>query len=489
MFTIAKIRSSTNNDFGFEDYAVYEIGPFFRGQGVLVVNALRRVMVNHLPDIAVVAVFIPEVRHEFDFVPSVKEDFIDLSLNLKQVRFRGMIEGPVFGRLRANSARLVCAGDLELSVSTIEIVNPDQHIATLTGGQNFELDFLVTRGQGSLWSDELCFIIPDGWLAIDAVFCPVAQASVSGDSGRVISYDQPFQVDLERIHFEVWTYGGLTPGEAITWAARILQNSFACLAGCENLDFLEVKSSFSSIELIKEDKSLLELYSKTKFGMLEFSSFTRKRLVLSNIYTLADLSKLSVFALERIFKVEKEESESGKRAVKEVVEKLEEFCGIILPQRLSVEKPGDPGEMSVNTMGFSQRVISGFERANIRSLADIMTYSVEELAGIPKMGIVSVKEVQAKLKAEFGIGLEKKKLVPTAAASPINMKTSTRPDQIEETGVFLGEDLDIAPPNDKEELDIAPPSDKEELDIAPPSDKGDSTFQGSFLDPDEELMS
>jgi hypothetical protein len=57
------------------------------------------------------------------------------------------------------------------------------------------------------------------------------------------------------------------------------------------------------------------------------------------------------------------------------------------------------------------------------------------------------------------------------------------------TGVFLGEDLDIAPPNDKEELDIAPPSDKEELDIAPPSDKGDSTFQGSFLDPDEELMS
>jgi hypothetical protein len=57
------------------------------------------------------------------------------------------------------------------------------------------------------------------------------------------------------------------------------------------------------------------------------------------------------------------------------------------------------------------------------------------------------------------------------------------------TGVFLGEDLDIAPPNDKEELDIAPPSDKEELDIAPPSDKGDSTFQGSFLDPDEGLMS
>jgi hypothetical protein len=140
-------------------------------------------------------------------------------------------------------------------------------------------------------------------------------------------------------------------------------------------------------------------------------------------------------------------------------------------------------------MGFSQRVISGFERANIRSLADIMTYSVEELAGIPKMGTVSVKEVQTKLKAEFGIRLEEKKPVPLAAASPIKMKTFTRPDQIEETGAFLGEELDIALPSDKEELDIAPPSDKEELDIAPPSDKDDSALQGSLLDPDEELMS
>jgi hypothetical protein len=105
------------------------------------------------------------------------------------------------------------------------------------------------------------------------------------------------------------------------------------------------------------------------------------------------------------------------------------------------------------------------------------------------MGIVSVEEVQAKLKAEFGIILEEKKPVPPAAASPIKMKTFTRPDQIEETGAFLGEELDIALPSDKEELDIAPPSDKEELDIAPPSDKDDSALQGSLLDPDEELMS
>ena len=129
-----------------ELYSKYAIGPFIKGQSTTVGNALRRVLLSNMHGIAISGVRITGVNHEFSTISDVKEDVIDILLNLKQIILKGSISEPTLARLTVKEAGIVTASNIEL-LSNVSLVDPSQYIACLTKSGNLEMEFLITKGQ------------------------------------------------------------------------------------------------------------------------------------------------------------------------------------------------------------------------------------------------------------------------------------------------------------------------------------------------------
>ena len=137
MFQVQCLESKTNSV--TELYSKYSIGPFIKGQSTTVGNALRRVLLSNLQGIAITGVRINGIDHEFSTIPYVKEDVVDILLNLKQIVFTGTIVEPTLVRLRAQNNGIVTANTIELP-ENIELVDPRQYIATITGNNTLEME-------------------------------------------------------------------------------------------------------------------------------------------------------------------------------------------------------------------------------------------------------------------------------------------------------------------------------------------------------------
>ena len=204
--------------------AVFVIEPFYPGYGTTVGNSLRRVLLTSLPGAAATAFRISGVDHEFTTIDGVKEDVVEIMLNIKNLRFNMHEEGPVTASFKVSKAGEVTGQDLKLS-SSVELINPDQHIATITTNRPFEGEVRIERGRGYLLSDEIDdkeFAI--GTIAIDAVFSPVRRCSIQVENTRVGE-----RVDYDKLTIEVETDGAITPREAIKQSADILLAQFATL--------------------------------------------------------------------------------------------------------------------------------------------------------------------------------------------------------------------------------------------------------------------
>lgn len=202
--------------------------PFERGFGTTLGNALRRVLLSSLPGAAITKVKIKGVLHEFSTIPGVTEDVTDLLLNLKELRFRLHDSEVETARLDVAGERTVTAKDL-LTGPRVEILNPDAHIARLGKDARLELEATIRRGRGYVTADShKSEEDPIGTIPLDAVFSPIRKVNFTVTNARVGQ-----RTDYERLSLEIWTDGSIRPQDALSAAARILQDQLAIFIGSE----------------------------------------------------------------------------------------------------------------------------------------------------------------------------------------------------------------------------------------------------------------
>ena len=212
-------------------YGKYEAGPFAPGYGVTLGNALRRVLLGSLEGAAVTAVQITGVQQEFSSIPGVREDVVQILLNIKKIRLRSFATGRVELTLNKKGAGTVTAGDIAAN-GQIEIVNPEQVLMMIDSDKAaVELFLVVERGVGYVSADRLeadpdAEPRPLGVMAVDAIFTPVRKVNFTVENTRVGQ-----DVDREKLLLEIETDGTVTPEDAVRKAAAILVGQFNAFSG------------------------------------------------------------------------------------------------------------------------------------------------------------------------------------------------------------------------------------------------------------------
>jgi DNA-directed RNA polymerase subunit alpha len=280
MFQVQCLKSTINKT--TELYSKYSIGPFLKGQSLTVGNALRRVLLSNLQGLAISGVRITGIDHEFSTISYVKEDVVDILLNLKQIILKGDITEPTLARLKVTSPGIVTANDIEFP-DNITLVDPRQYIASLTSKGNLEMEFLIARGQNYFTSGKLDYSMPENFLAIDAIFMPVTKVNFFVETSRSSS-----TFELESLILEIWTNGSLTADEALSLSSKILENTFALLK-VSNTNLVQVPTINPQVQ---EDK--FEHLKTIFIEELELSVRSYNCLKRSNVHTLSDLLEYSV---------------------------------------------------------------------------------------------------------------------------------------------------------------------------------------------------
>jgi DNA-directed RNA polymerase subunit alpha len=222
-------------------YGEFTIQPLERGFGITLGNALRRVLLSSIQGAAIVSVKVDGVLHEFSTLPGVKEDITDIILNLKGVRFKLGQADTKEVRINVDHAGPITAADI-ITDGTIEVLNPEHYIATVSGKGNFKAELVVKTGKGYLPAKkELDPDQPEGTVNIDAIFSPVKKVNY------VVSHARVGQItDYDKLVLEIWTDGSVNPEDAIAYSAKILKQQLDVF-----INFEEVEEE---VEPIKEDE-------------------------------------------------------------------------------------------------------------------------------------------------------------------------------------------------------------------------------------------
>lgn len=207
--------------------SILTIEPLHHGYGTTVGNSLRRVLLSSLPGAAVTAMKIKGVQHEFSTVPGVKEDVLDIMLNIKKLRMRVHSEEPVVLKLVTNTVGVVTAAAIEKNAD-VEIANPELEIATITDAKTpFDMEITVSRGRGYVPTEERDSAPTEiGVIAVDAMFSPVRNVGFRVENtrvGEITNYD--------KLIMNITTDGTVTPQEAVEQTTKILLNHFTWIQG------------------------------------------------------------------------------------------------------------------------------------------------------------------------------------------------------------------------------------------------------------------
>jgi len=239
-------------------YGRFTIAPLERGYGITVGNSLRRVLLSSLPGAAITSLRVTDVPHEFSAIPHVREDMMQLILNVKQIRLK--LHDIDTGRLRleVNGAGVVTAADMILPPG-VEIVNPDLYLFTVDSDDAFiELEMTAETGRGYSPSEERGRL-PIGELPVDSMFSPIRRVSYEVEKTRVGQV-----ADYDRVVLEIWTDGTIKPEEALAQAAQIMIQHLRPVAGISEESLLPVE------EEVVEEAIPNELY-ETPIEQLDLS--------------------------------------------------------------------------------------------------------------------------------------------------------------------------------------------------------------------------
>lgn len=272
-----------------QNRGVYEIEGLYPGYGTTIGNALRRVLLSSLAGAAITSAKVEGVNHEFSVLPNVLEDIIEITLNLKQVRFRMHGEGPYTATINAKGEKKIEARDIK-TPSQLEVVNPDQHIATLTDKKAaLAMELTVESGLGYQATETRSKEkVPVGTIALDAAFSPVRLVNYEIENMRVGD-----RTDYNRIRFHIETDGSIAPREAFSKAARILVEQFGALSGAFAKGEGEAKKELpeGASEAAKEEAPYEEVVAKKKIEELELSTRVANALSAGGIKTVGQLVK------------------------------------------------------------------------------------------------------------------------------------------------------------------------------------------------------
>lgn len=285
--------------------ASFVIEPLHAGYGNTLGNSLRRVLLSSIKGGAIVAFRVEGASHEFTTLPGVKEDVVDIMLNLKNVRVKVLTDEPVELRLEKKGAGVVTAADIK-TTADVEIINPTQIIATIDDPKkSILMDLVVESGRGyETIEDSSANRLHSDMIALDAVFSPVLRVRYKVDSTRVGQ-----ETNLDKLVLNVETDGSLSPREAFEEASAILVNQYTALAGSTT-----VEAAPALGQDLEEESSELN----TPVEELNLSARTANALINNEIRTVRDLVTLSEQDLREL-------KGFGSKALDEVKDKLSEL--------------------------------------------------------------------------------------------------------------------------------------------------------------------
>jgi DNA-directed RNA polymerase subunit alpha len=280
------------------------------GQGITIGNQLRRVMLGDLGGVAISAVRIAGVSHEFSTIPGVREDILEILLNLKGIVLKTKTQETLFGRLKIQGPSVITADLIQLP-KNLEIVNPNHYIATISTSNILEIEFKFEYGVGYKLASQTFSDEADNFLQLDTIFMPVQKVDFKienvGDSANNLT---------ERLFIDIWTNGSISPNHALESAAQIIIDLFTLL--------IDNKDTNESNQLEIKPRSIsIEPYTNIAIEELQLSVRAYNCLKKAQINTVGDLLQYSPEKLQEL-------KNFGRKSADEVFSTLKNKLGIIL---------------------------------------------------------------------------------------------------------------------------------------------------------------
>jgi DNA-directed RNA polymerase subunit alpha len=280
------------------------------GQGITIGNQLRRVLLGDLGGIAISAVRIAGVSHEFSTIPGIREDILEILLNLKGIVFKSQTQDTQFGRLKIQGPNVVTADLIELPPN-LEIVNPNHYIATISTSNILEIEFKFEYGIGYKLASQTFSDEADNYLQLDTIFMPVQKVDFKIEN----VYDTANNI-TEQIFIDIWTNGSISPNDALESAAKIIIDLFTLL--------INNKDTNENNQLETQTRSVsIEPYTNIAIEELQLSVRAYNCLKKAQINTVGDLLEYSPEKLQEL-------KNFGRKSADEVFSTLKNKLGIIL---------------------------------------------------------------------------------------------------------------------------------------------------------------
>ena len=285
------------------NYAKFVCEPLERGYGITIGNSLRRILLSSLPGSAITSVKIEGVLHEFSTIPNVVEDVPEIVINLKNVRLKLDKNEEKTLRIDVREAGEVKAGDI-ITDGTVEILNPDLHIATVSEGGTLKMELTADMGRG--YNNAEKNKKPDqaiGVLPIDSIYTPVKKVNYSVENTRVGQ-----RVDYDKLTIEVWTDGSLKPYEALSLAAKVMTGHLEL--------FIDLSETAKNTQvMVEKEENKKERVLEMSIEDLELSVRSFNCLKRAGISTVEDLTNKSESDMMKVRNL-------GKKSLDEVTNKL-----------------------------------------------------------------------------------------------------------------------------------------------------------------------
>ena len=285
------------------NYAKFICEPLERGYGITIGNSLRRILLSSLPGSAITSVKIDGVLHEFSTIPNVVEDVPEIIINLKNVRLKLDQNEEKTLRIDVKEPGEVTAGDI-ITDGTVEILNPDLHIATVSEGGTLKMELTADMGRG--YNNAEKNKKPDqaiGVLPIDSIYTPVKKVNYSVENTRVGQ-----RVDYDKLTIEVWTDGSLKPYEALSLAAKVMTGHLEL--------FIDLSETAKNTQvMIEKEENKKEKVLEMSIEELELSVRSFNCLKRAGISTVEDLTNKSEADMMKVRNL-------GKKSLDEVTNKL-----------------------------------------------------------------------------------------------------------------------------------------------------------------------
>ena len=305
-----KCLKSEKNESG-SMYGQFLINSLRPGQGITVGNLLRRVLLSDLGGTTITAVRIAGVRDEFSIIPGVREDILEILLNLKGIVFKNTTTDISFGRLKIKGPAVITANSIQLP-SNLEIVNPNHYVATISTSNILEIEFKFEHGTGYKLAGQTFCEKSEDFLQIDAIFMPIQKVDFKIEN----IYDNSNSI-TERLFLNVWTNGSISPEDAILSASRFIIELFNSIM--ENKFTQEI----DKIETTKNNLIPINRHINIAIEELQLSVRAYNCLKRAEINTIGDLLEYSPEKLQEL-------KNFGRKSADEVFTTLKNKLGIVL---------------------------------------------------------------------------------------------------------------------------------------------------------------